>query len=108
MNDAGLICIAAFLAPRRGRPPEGGRSGRPRAVPGRPPRRAAGSLPRSATQEGLYATADAGEIANFPGVSRPYEEPTSPDLVLPTDKLPVDQCVDEIVKLLQDRGIVSA
>ncbi len=34
--------------------------------------------------KGLYAKARAGEIANFTGISSPYEAPTDPDLLLDT------------------------
>jgi sulfate adenylyltransferase len=34
--------------------------------------------------KGLYAAAFAGEVAEFTGVSAPYEEPTSPELRLDT------------------------
>ena len=57
--------------------------------------------------EGQYERADSGEIANFPGVSSPYEEPVEPDLVLPTHEWPVDRCVDTILQLLEERGIAS-
>jgi adenylylsulfate kinase len=35
--------------------------------------------------KGLYARALRGEIANFTGVSDPYEEPLAPDLVIDTE-----------------------
>ncbi|MEE8197289.1 MAG: adenylyl-sulfate kinase, partial [Acidiferrobacterales bacterium] len=35
--------------------------------------------------KGLYRKARAGEIAEFTGISSPYEEPSNPDLVLDTD-----------------------
>ena len=60
---------------------------------------------RQRDTEGLYEKADAGEITNFPGVSSDYEPPLDPDLVLHTDKVDVDQCVDEIVKLLESNGV---
>ncbi len=34
--------------------------------------------------KGLYAKAEAGEIANLPGLQVPYEEPTEPDIVVDT------------------------
>ena len=34
--------------------------------------------------KGLYRKARAGKIADFTGVSAPYEIPTAPDLVIPT------------------------
>ena len=61
---------------------------------------------RERDQEGLYAAADAGEIANFPGVSFKYEEPPQPDLVIPTDKQSVDACVDSIIAVLEAKGVL--
>ena len=36
--------------------------------------------------KGLYAKAISGEIDNFTGISSPYEEPKTPDLILDTIK----------------------
>jgi adenylylsulfate kinase-like enzyme len=51
--------------------------------------------------------ADRGEIANFSGVSAPYEPPTSPDLVLPTHELAIAPCVDRLEDLLRKRGFLG-
>lgn len=48
-------------------------------------------------RKGLYARARAGEIADFTGISSPYEEPTSPTLRLDTTGRPVPTLVDEIL-----------
>jgi adenylylsulfate kinase len=56
--------------------------------------------------KGHYKKARAGEIKEFTGVSSPYEEPEHPDLVLTTDTMPVDKCVDAVMGLLRERGIV--
>lgn len=42
---------------------------------------------------GLYKRARAGEIRNFTGISAPYEEPVTPDLVLDTDILSITESV---------------
>jgi bifunctional enzyme CysN/CysC len=55
---------------------------------------------------GVYALAEQGKIAQFPGVTAAFEPPKSPDLALRTDKTPVDQCVDRIVALLKQRGFI--
>jgi bifunctional enzyme CysN/CysC len=62
---------------------------------------------RRRDQEGLYGAADAGEIANFPGVSFQYEPPVQPDLMLATDNLPVEECVERIMQLLSQRGFAE-
>jgi bifunctional enzyme CysN/CysC len=44
--------------------------------------------------ERLYEKARAGHIAEFTGVSAPYEIPQSPELVLDTDALDVEEAID--------------
>jgi adenylylsulfate kinase-like enzyme len=39
-------------------------------------------------------------------VSAAYEPPTRPDLVLPTHEWPVTKCVDALVALLEQRGVI--
>jgi adenylylsulfate kinase len=56
--------------------------------------------------KGLYAKARKGLINNFTGISSPYEPPDHPELSLDTGKLPLDTCVSEVLRLLQDRGII--
>jgi len=53
--------------------------------------------------KGHYRKARAGEIKEFTGVSSPYEEPVHPDLVLATDAMSVEQCVNAVVELLRQR-----
>lgn len=62
---------------------------------------------RERDQAGLYEAADKGELANFPGVSFDYEAPTSADLTLDTTSLSVEECVNKVVALLEDRGFTS-
>jgi adenylylsulfate kinase len=55
--------------------------------------------------KGLYRKARMGEIKNFTGISSPYESPDNPDLIVDTDKLPLNVCVDRVMQLMRDRGI---
>ena len=57
--------------------------------------------------KGLYAKALAGEIAHFTGVSDPYETPTDPELVLHTDREPVEASRDRIVSYLRARRLLA-
>ncbi len=50
--------------------------------------------------KGLYAKARRGEIAQFTGLSSPYEAPETPELVLATDTLSVDASVAKILDLV--------
>jgi adenylyl-sulfate kinase len=57
--------------------------------------------------KGLYAKALAGEIADFTGVSDPYEEPSSPELRLDTEgRTPADSLVLVLAKL-EGLGLVT-
>ena len=50
--------------------------------------------------KGLYKKAGQGEITNMTGISDPYEEPEHPDFTIETDKLGLQQCVDEVSRFL--------
>ena len=56
--------------------------------------------------KGLYKKALAGEIVGFTGVSDPYEEPLSPDVVVHTDQETVDISVRNITRELELRGLI--
>ena len=51
--------------------------------------------------KGLYAKARAGEIANFTGVSDPYEAPVSPDLRIETQHESVADSAARVLALLE-------
>jgi adenylylsulfate kinase-like enzyme len=53
--------------------------------------------------KGLYKKARAGEIADFTGISAPYEEPEHPELVVRTDESDVATCARTIIEYLQAR-----
>ncbi|HEY0722249.1 MAG TPA: adenylyl-sulfate kinase [Gammaproteobacteria bacterium] len=57
--------------------------------------------------KGLYKRARAGEIKDFTGISSPYEAPTSPELVVETDKLNLAESVEKVLGLLRERGIIQ-
>jgi len=105
MNDAGLICIAAFVAPSeeiRQRAAEVAGEGRFLVVHLSAPV----EICRERDTEGLYGAADAGEIANFPGVTYEYETPENADLTLPTHEIDTAGCIERIMKLLNSRGVI--
>ncbi len=53
--------------------------------------------------KGMYKKARAGEIKEYTGVSASYEEPEAPDLVLDTHLLSLEESVDIVFKLIEDR-----
>jgi adenylylsulfate kinase-like enzyme len=56
--------------------------------------------------KGMYQQAHAGQIANFTGLSDPYEEPEYPDLVIHSDAESVATSGDRVVTSLLARGLV--
>ena len=93
--QAGVICISAFISPYR----------EDRSLA----RRAAGDkffeIYVSADLEtcerrdpkGLYRKARAGEIAEFTGVTAPYEAPEDPELIVETSRQTIQESVDILV-----------
>ena len=95
MNDAGLIVITAFISPLR--------SDRlmARKIIGEDFREVYVSTQidvcESRDPKGLYAKARAGLVADFTGVSAPYEAPEKPDLAIDTS---VGQKEDQVGSLM--------
>jgi adenylyl-sulfate kinase len=54
--------------------------------------------------KGLYVKARKGEIAQFTGITSPYEPPEHAELTLHTESEPVEQAVDRIMEYLRARG----
>ena len=103
MNDAGVITIAAFVAPHeavRARAKQLIGADRVLEVYCTAPM----EVLRSRDQSGAYRLADEGKIVQMPGVTAAFEEPKSPDLVLQTDQISVDESVSRIVELMKARG----
>ena len=105
INDAGLICLTAFVVPLD-RVRE-----RARAVVG--PERFLEVFLTAPMEElkrrdesGLYEAAERGEIPSFPGVSSEFEAPEAPDLTLDTASLGVDECATRVMELLRQRGFI--
>ncbi|XP_075947449.1 bifunctional 3'-phosphoadenosine 5'-phosphosulfate synthase 1 [Anarhichas minor] len=105
--DAGLVCIASFISPySRDR------------LNARKIHEAAGlpffevfvDAPLDVCEQrdvkGLYKRARAGEIQGFTGIDSEYEKPEAPDLVLKTDSCSVNESIQQLVDLLQERDIV--
>ena len=51
--------------------------------------------------KGLYSRARTGEIADFTGISSPYEPPLAAELTVETDKMDIAACVAEIVDYVE-------
>ncbi|NOX58552.1 MAG: adenylyl-sulfate kinase [Planctomycetes bacterium] len=58
--------------------------------------------------KGLYKKARAGEISDFTGIDSPYEAPLSPDCVIDGNSGTPKQAAEQIFKLIDGRGLLSA
>jgi adenylylsulfate kinase len=65
------------------------------------------SICESRDPKGLYKKARTGEIPNFTGISDPYEQPESPEIIIETDKLSIKESVDSIVGYLKEKGLLE-
>jgi bifunctional enzyme CysN/CysC len=99
--DAGFLVISSFISPYR--------SDRERARAAAPDAfhevyvRASLEACEGRDPKGLYRRARKGEIADFTGISSPYEPPEAPDLVVPTDELPVEECLALLTRYVGSR-----
>jgi adenylyl-sulfate kinase len=58
--------------------------------------------------KGMYAKARRGEIANFTGISDPYEPPENPEITVNTDRETLDESVAKIVAYLVEHKLIPA
>jgi len=90
--DAGMIVISAFISPYH--------KDRMMARNARPKDfhtvyvKASVDACEERDVKGLYAKARKGEIQEFTGVSAPYEAPTNPEIIVDTENLSIEACVD--------------
>lgn len=101
MADSGQIVITAFISPYR--------ADRERARTAVGPGqfheihvKAGLAACEARDPKGLYRKARAGEIAEFTGISSPYEAPDNPELVVDTEDNDVDTCVAQIVRYIEN------
>lgn len=106
MVDAGLIVLTAFISPFRSE----------RAM-------ARGLLepgefieihvdtPLNVAEDrdvkGLYKKARRGEIANFTGISSPYEAPENAELVVDTTGQTAEQAADQVIACIRKLGLID-
>jgi len=57
--------------------------------------------------KGLYEKARRGMLKQFTGIDDPYEEPENPEIIIETDKINIDRCVEEILSFLEARNLIS-
>jgi bifunctional enzyme CysN/CysC len=118
--DAGFLVISSFISPyrsdrERARAAATGAARRIAADPAGAALSSAGetfheiyvraSLEACEARDpkGLYRRARTGEIPEFTGISSPYEPPESPDLVVATDEMPVEECLAMLIRYVDQR-----
>ncbi|MCH7788085.1 MAG: adenylyl-sulfate kinase [Acidobacteria bacterium] len=104
-TDAGLLTLTAFISPYRS-----DRDAARKLVPVGQFIEVFVDTPIEVCEardvKGLYAKARSGEIAEFSGISAPYEAPVSPELRIDTADRDLDECVAEAIAALTDRSLI--
>lgn len=104
-TDAGVIAITAFISPYRAD------RDKARALAGgaflEVYVKCALEICEQRDPKGLYKKARAGEIPEFTGISAPYEEPLSPELVVDTGQESVEESVEKVLAVLKQHGVIS-
>jgi len=107
MNDAGVLVLTAFISPYR--------DDRARVRATLPPGEFLEvfvdcplEICERRDPKGLYRKARAGEIAEFTGISAPYEPPAAPELVVATGTQPLADSVRGVLAALEARGLIPA
>ncbi|XP_063290193.1 bifunctional 3'-phosphoadenosine 5'-phosphosulfate synthase 2 isoform X2 [Pelobates fuscus] len=107
--DAGLVCITSFISPYTKDRLE---ARKVHDAVGLPFFEIFVDAPldicESRDVKGLYKKARAGEIKGFTGIDAEYEKPDAPELVLKTNIHSVNDCIHQIVELLQEAAIVPS
>lgn len=102
MLEAGMIVIGSFISPFAAE------RERVRAIVGSDFYEVHVEAPLEVCEQrdpkGLYRRARAGDIPRFTGISSPYEPPQAPALRLDTTRAPVEECVQELIRLLARAG----
>ncbi len=57
--------------------------------------------------KGLYKKAMAGEIAQFTGVTDPYEPPLAPEILIHSDQEKPRESADRVWATLRELGLIS-
>ncbi|MEK8030699.1 sulfate adenylyltransferase subunit CysN [Ideonella sp. DXS29W] len=105
MVDAGLIVLTAFISPFRSeRAMARGLVGESEFI------EIHVDTPLNVAEDrdvkGLYKKARRGEIANFTGISSPYEAPERPELRLDTTQMSAEQAADYVIARIRDLGMI--
>lgn len=100
MNDAGLIVITAFISPYR----HDRENAKQIIGDGFREVYVSTSIEECEKRDvkGLYKAAREGKIAQFTGITSPYEIPEHADVVVDTAEMDVETCVNHILEQLKE------
>ena len=56
--------------------------------------------------KGMYKKARSGQIADFTGISSPYESPEKPELSVNTGSAELEDCVQQVTSEMVQRGLI--
>ncbi len=103
--NSGSIAIAAFISPYQ--------NDRRDARESNPPGKCVEVYCKCSIEEceardpkGLYKKAREGKISEFTGISAPYEDPPTPEIVVETDENSVSSCIGQILTYLEENGLI--
>ena len=104
MADAGVVVITAFISPYRA---DRQRAREIALQSGADFVEVFVDAPIAICEErdpkGLYKKARAGEIAEFTGISAPYEAPENPEVTVQTDRQTLDESIGRVMEFLKSR-----
>jgi bifunctional enzyme CysN/CysC len=106
MVDSGLIVLTAFISPFRSeRAMARGLLGEREFVEVYVSTSLAVAEERDV--KGLYKKARRGEIANFTGISSPYEAPEAPEIVVDTQSMSAESAADLVIARMKELGLID-
>jgi len=105
--DGGIVCLTSFISPFR---KDRDDARRIHEEAGLPFLECYVNTPLSTCEsrdvKGLYKKARAGQIKGFTGIDQAYEEPSKPEIVIEAGTGSVDDCVQQVIQLLQQKGVL--
>jgi adenylyl-sulfate kinase len=96
-NDAGMLVITAFISPYRAD------RDLAREIIGNDRLCTDLDICEQRDPKGLYKKVRSGNIAEFTGITAPYEAPEQPELRIDTGRLSIEECVSQIINKLSPR-----
>jgi bifunctional enzyme CysN/CysC len=105
MNDSGLICCAAFVAPSaEAREHTMSVIGEDSCILVylNPPL----DICIKRDPSGLYAAEAINPTGNVPGISFAYDPPANADLILPTHELDAEECIERVMNVLKEKSVI--